>query len=91
MGHTIFTTFEINVRVSIRENIDRHPFSIPLLYTPYVGGYFGNVQQMICSYFGPTLPYVAFMCGGLRGVCHLYVSMCKHSINNSLILYKFWN
>jgi hypothetical protein len=60
-------------------NIDRHPFSIPLLYTPYVGGYFGNVQQMICSYFGPTLPHVAFMCGSLMDVCHLCVSMYKHS------------
>lgn len=63
----------------IRENIDRHHFFIPLLYTPNMWGYFGNVYQMICSYFGPILPHVAFMCGGLKDVCHLCVSMYKHS------------
>jgi hypothetical protein len=31
----------------------------------------------------PTLSHVAFMCGGLRGVCHLCVSMYKHSFNIS--------
>jgi len=29
------------------ENTDRHPFSIPFLYTPYVRGYFGNVEGIL--------------------------------------------